>query len=102
MIRFSENAANAFRSLLQEKSLPEDTSLRLAVEKGQAEGDFTLTLVLESAGPRKNDEVESTDGMRLVVQEELSRALGDRVLEFDPEKGGFIFEATSSPPKKTQ
>ena len=91
-IKMTETAARLLKAVLSSKSLPESTMLRVDVEGGEAEGESRLVLRLDTQEPGEDDEVETTEGARLVVHKELARELGDLQIDFRKDGGGFVFK----------
>jgi len=96
MIQMTEKAAEHFKEVVQARSLPENTMLRVDTERGQKEGEVRISLKLDTQEPRPEDEVQTTQGARLAVDRNLAQALGDSMLDFEKKAGGFVF-ARSEP-----
>ncbi|MBI4465261.1 MAG: hypothetical protein HY647_11200 [Acidobacteria bacterium] len=88
----TERAADKIKEVFQNRSLPENTLLRIEVETADPEGALELSLKLDTSEPREDDAVETTEGARLVVQKELGQVLGESRLDFQEDSGGFVLE----------
>ena len=93
MIKMTDRAAQQFKEVLKKKSLPEETLLRVDVQRGEkGPQDVYLTLLLDSHEPRHDDRVEITDGARLVVGEPVAQAIGDGEVDYHENDGSFVFQ----------
>ena len=93
MVKMTKKAADQFKAVLTEKSLPESTLLRVDVERGAGgPEDLHLALRLDTGNPRHDDKVETTEGARLAVGETIAQALGDGELDFHEDDGAFVFK----------
>lgn len=89
MITMTQEAARQLKRDLTNRSLPEDTVLRVDVEK-KTEQALELVLKLDKAEPAPSDIVETTEGARLAVDKELAQHLGNAQLDF--RDGNYVFE----------
>lgn len=96
MIQMTERAAQQFKEVVRNKSLPESTMLRVEAERGQKEGEVRISLKLDTQEPRLEDEVQTTQGARLAVDKNLAQALGDSKLDYEEQAGGFVFARSES------
>jgi Fe-S cluster assembly iron-binding protein IscA len=93
MIKMTTRAAQQFKEVLNNRSLPEETSLRVDVQPGETgPHDLHLTLLLDTQEPHHDDKVEVTDGARLVVGEPVALMVGDGEVDYREEEGAFIFQ----------
>ena len=92
MITMTERAAREVQSLVASKSLPETTLLRVDARPVEGKNELRLTLKLDTKEPESDDQVETTAGTRLAVDETVAAALGDLNLDYSEESGNFIFE----------
>jgi Fe-S cluster assembly iron-binding protein IscA len=95
MIAVTERAAEKFKAVVQNKSLPEDTMLRVDVETepgpGTGAGQSKLFLKLDPHEPSPEDAVEVSQGVRVAVDRTLAESLGDKQLDYLEEDGVFVF-----------
>ena len=92
MIKMTERAAQEVKSLVASKSLPESTFLRVDARPVEGKNELRLTLKLDTKEPESDDQVETTAGTRVAVDETVAAALGDLNLDYSEESGNFIFE----------
>jgi Fe-S cluster assembly iron-binding protein IscA len=92
MIKMTERAAQEVKSLVASKSLPETTFLRVDAKTVEGKNELRLTLKLDTKEPESDDQVATTAGTRLAVDETVAAALGDLNLDYSEESGNFIFE----------
>jgi Fe-S cluster assembly iron-binding protein IscA len=92
MIKMTERAAQEVKSLVSSKSLPAKTFLRVDAKPVEGKNELRLTLKLDTKEPESDDQVQTTDGTRLAVDETVAQALGDLNLDYSEESGNFIFE----------
>jgi Fe-S cluster assembly iron-binding protein IscA len=92
MIKMTERAAQEVKSLVASKSLPESTFLRVDARPVEGKNELRLTLKLDTKEPESDDQVQTTAGTRLAVDETVAAALGDLNLDYSEESGNFIFE----------
>ena len=92
MIKMTERAAQEVKSLVASKSLPETTFLRVDARPVEGKNELRLTLKLDTKEPESDDQVQTTSGTRLAVDETVAAALGDLNLDYSEESGNFIFE----------
>ena len=92
MIKMTERAAQEVKSLVASKSLPETTFLRVDARPVEGKKELRLTLKLVPKEPESDDQVATTAGTRLAVDEAVAAALGDMYLDYSEESGNFIFE----------
>lgn len=95
MIEVTERAAEKFKAVVQDKSLPQDTMLRVDVEPepgpGAGAGQSKLLLKLDPHEPSPDDAVEVSQGVRVAVDKTLAESLGDKQLDYLEEEGAFVF-----------
>ncbi len=91
MIKMSQKAAVQFKADLRIKSLPESTMLRI-IARGEREEEMRLALVLDTDEPNEDDEAQITEGVRLAVDKDLARTLGNAQLDYREEAGGFVLK----------
>jgi Fe-S cluster assembly iron-binding protein IscA len=58
----------------------------------EGKNELRLTLKLDTKEPESDDQVETTAGTRVAVDETVAAALGDLNLDYSEESGNFIFE----------
>ena len=92
MIKMTERAAQEVKTLVASKSLPETTFLRVDARPVEGKNELRLTLKLDTKEPESDDQVQTTSGTRLAVDETVAAALGDLNLDYSEESGNFIFE----------
>jgi len=92
MIKMTERAAQEVRSIVASKSLPNTTFLRVDARPVEGKNELRLTLKLDTKEPESDDQVQTTAGTRLAVDETVAQALGDLHLDYSEESGNFIFE----------
>ena len=91
-IKMTESAARRLKAVVSGKSLPESTMLRVDLERGEPERELRLVLRLDTQEPREDDEVETTEGVRLAVRKDVAQALGDLQVDFREDVNRFMFE----------
>jgi len=94
-IRLTERAAEEFKAVCNDRSLPiETTKLRVDAERDEeeAEGKLLISLKLDDKMPQPDDEVESTIGAQVVINKSLGEALGEVRIDYKEDGGGFVLE----------
>lgn len=92
-VKMTERAAQEFKKVCGSQSLPvESTMLRISADQNQAEGKVALSLKFDHQQPRGEDAVETTEGAQLVVDKGLEEALGESLLDYQEDKGGFVLQ----------
>ena len=79
MIRISESAIDALKSLLKSKDAGPRAGLRLAVRRGGCAG---WQYEMKVAEPEEGDEVTDVDGGRLIVAGDSVEKLNDCVVDY--------------------
>ena len=91
MIKMTKKAAERLKETVANKSMPESTMLRINIEHVEGQGELNVALNLDTQEPGPDDEVETTEGARLVIRKELAQALGNGELDVEEDLGGFVF-----------
>jgi iron-sulfur cluster assembly protein len=88
VITLTQNAAQALLSLIREKSLGENSGLRLAVEKGGCAGlQYSMTI----GEPLPDDEIVSGFGARVFVDPASAEVLAGCVVDYEDSLSGAGF-----------
>lgn len=96
-VKLTERAAEEFKTACNSKSLPvESTRLRVHAERSEEQGKLLISLKFDDRAPRQDDLVEDTAGAQLVINEALADALGETLLDFKEDGGGFVLERISA------
>ncbi len=95
MVTVSKIAAAAFQRLLKAKELPANTKLRVSVEAdSEQEGQHHVYLSFETRPPSSNDVTQRSEGVELVIEQELANQLGEAQIDYTSqgaEEGSFVF-----------
>ncbi len=95
MVTVSKIAAAAFQRLLKAKELPANTKVRVGVEAdSEQEGQHHVYLTFDTRPPSSNDVTQRSEGVELVIEQELANQLGEAQIDYTSqgaEEGGFVF-----------
>ncbi len=97
MVTVSKIAAAAFQRLLKGSELPANTKLRVrvGVETDSEQGDKRqVCLSFEPRPPSSNDVTQRSEGVELVIAQELANQLGEAQIDYTSqgaEEGSFVF-----------
>ena len=94
-VRLTERAAEEFKTLCSQQSLPvETTKLRVDADrdKDEEERKLLLSLKLEDQTPQEDDAVENTAGAQVVINKTLGETLGEVQIDYKEDGRGFVLE----------
>ena len=98
MVTVSKKAAAAFQRFLKARKLPANTKVRVGVEADSEQGGKRqVCLSVETRPPSSNDVTQRSEGVELVIEQELANHLGEVQIDYSSqgaEEGSFVFRRT--------